>query len=88
MTVHLELVDARDAARIVDALLAQALAEGSCRPMVATRYVELANRIGDAMDPLGLPAHAPTLDPLDPTYGDILCVDLRCPERRVMHERH
>lgn len=70
MTVRLELVDARDAARIVDALLAQALVECRGRPMISARYIELANRLGDAMATPGLPAHAPSLDPLDPAYVD------------------
>ncbi len=66
--IRLELVDARDAARIVDALLAQAIAEAEPRPMLARRYTELANRIGDALEPVGVPAHAPSLDSLDPRF--------------------
>lgn len=69
MTIRLELVDGRDAARIVDALLLAAQHERRCKPMLCRRYIELANRIGDAVDITQLPAHAPSLDPLDPAYG-------------------
>lgn len=66
--IVLQLVDGRDAARIVDALLAQALAEQRDRPLIARRYVEIANRLGDAIDQHGLPQHAPSSDTLDPRY--------------------
>jgi hypothetical protein len=71
--IQLELVDARDAARIVDALLAQAQVECKRKPMLARRYIELSNRLADAMDEPGLPAHAPSSDPLDTAYREDRC---------------
>jgi hypothetical protein len=66
--IRLELVDSRDAARIVDALLTAVEVEATKRPMLARRYLMLADRLGDAIQLQPLPQHAPSLDPLHPDH--------------------
>lgn len=64
--IRLQLVDGRDAARIVDALLMAANQEHDTRPMLARRYCLLADQLGDAIDATGLPACNREPDPLNP----------------------
>lgn len=65
--IRLQLVDGRDAARIVDALLLAADHEHDTRPLLARRYCLLADQLGDAIDTTGLPPCNREPDPLHPT---------------------
>lgn len=48
--------DTADVARVIDGLLEAAAACETATPMVARAYVELSNRIADALDPLPTPS--------------------------------
>jgi hypothetical protein len=50
--LRLALADPRDAGHIVDALLTAAELERTRRPLLARRYVTIADSMGDALDQL------------------------------------
>ena len=56
MSVRVELIDASDAARVVDALLEQADACEAGLPLLARRYRAIADAFGDALDELPVPS--------------------------------
>lgn len=59
--IRLELAEAKDAVRIVDALHVAAAECAVSRPFLARRYTLLADQVGDAIDQSGLPVWSPDL---------------------------
>jgi hypothetical protein len=59
VAIHVDFKDPVDAARVVDALLAQADLVDSSERYLATRYRRIADDIGDALHRLPKPVSCP-----------------------------